>query len=54
MDSKIKWMIAGVIVLLILKYVVFGLAAWDAALHPTRKEDPASPFLKPFLGAFSS
>lgn len=41
-----------------LKYVVFGLAAWDSVLHPERlTADTTGPyklFAKPFLGVFSA
>lgn len=43
-------MLIGVIALLVVKYVVFGLDAWDAALHPDRIEPANSPFRKPLLG----
>jgi hypothetical protein len=40
-----------------LKYVIFGLEAWDRALHPERLcgdvNGPYKAFAKPFLGAFS-
>jgi hypothetical protein len=38
----------------LLKYVVFGLVAWNAALHPNRVEEPRllAIFGKPFLGVF--
>jgi hypothetical protein len=42
----------GVGVLLLVKYVVFGLTMWDAALHPLRTE-PESMFAQPFLGLFT-
>lgn len=40
-----------------LKYVVFGLAAWDNIFHPERYQaDTTGPyklFAKPFLGLFT-
>jgi hypothetical protein len=53
MSEKIQYMLCGVIVLLLVKYVVFGLNNWDAIFHPERTEAPDSVFLKPFLGAFA-
>lgn len=50
MDSRLKWMLLGVLVLLVLKYGVMGLTLWDQTFHPGRVEDPASPFLRPLLG----
>ena len=43
-------MLYGIALLLIVKYVVVGLKAWDGTLHPGRTEDPKSPFLQPLLG----
>lgn len=41
-----------------LKYIVFGLAAWDGVLHPERliadTTGPWKTFAKPFLGVFSA
>lgn len=43
--EHLKWMVIGVVALLALKYLVFGLTAWDAVLHPGRTEPSDSPFL---------
>jgi hypothetical protein len=52
MSKQIECALVGVIALLLIKYVVFGLDNWDAIFHPQRTEAPDSLFLKPFLGAF--
>lgn len=41
--------VAGVAVLLVVKYVIVGLKAWNAALHPGRQDDPTGIFYCPFL-----
>ena len=41
----------GIGVLLLVKYVVVGLVAWNLFLHPLRT-DPNSAFSQPFLGLF--
>jgi len=48
---ELFWMLMGVAALLLLKYCVFGLDAWDGTLHPGRME-PASlnGFKQPLLG----
>jgi hypothetical protein len=51
--GRAEWMVAGVVVLLLLKYVVFGLDAWDGVLHPDRIEPADSPWRNPLLGVFS-
>ena len=51
--SRIAWMIAGAGALLTAKYLVVGLHQWNHTLHPSRVEDPSSPFMKPLLGIFS-
>jgi hypothetical protein len=52
MSKQIECALTGVVILLLIKYVVFGLNNWDAIFHPQRTEAPDSPFLKPFMGAF--
>ncbi|HEV2435745.1 MAG TPA: hypothetical protein VG077_07080 [Verrucomicrobiae bacterium] len=47
------WILAGVGLLLFVKYVIFGLLKWDAIFHPARIEPSSSPFLKPLFGLFS-
>ena len=42
--------VAGFALLLLLKYCIFGLRAWNGILHPARTESPTSKFLKPMLG----
>lgn len=44
------YMLAGIALLLILKYFIFGLDIWDSVLHPNRIEPLDSPFRKPLLG----
>jgi hypothetical protein len=41
--------IGGIAVLLVVKYVVVGLKAWNAALHPGRQDDPTGIFYCPLL-----
>ena len=50
MKSHLLWLAAGVLLLLFVKYLVFGLTKWDGIFHPQRTEPASSPFLKPFLG----
>lgn len=41
--EKVGWMLAGVVALLAVKYLVFGLNQWDAILHPGRIEPASTP-----------
>ncbi|MDE2100745.1 MAG: hypothetical protein KGL39_26100 [Patescibacteria group bacterium] len=50
--KPLLWLLAGVGLLLFVKYLVFGLTKWDALFHPQRTEPAGSPFLKPWLGIF--
>jgi hypothetical protein len=54
----IEIMFLGWLIGFALKYIVFGLAAWDSYLHPERyNADTTGPFKmfsKPFLGVFSA
>jgi hypothetical protein len=51
MDCEAKCLLAGVALLLLLKYVIFGLDAWNGFLHPGRTEpDSLNAFDKPLLG----
>lgn len=52
MKNCLLWFFAGIGLLLFVKYVVFGLTAWDKTFHPQRTEPATSPFLKPFFGLF--
>jgi len=54
MDEKaIRWFIIGWASILVLKYGVVGLTAWNATFHPGLVPAPnQQPFLKPFLGIF--
>jgi hypothetical protein len=46
------WMVMGILALLVAKYLVFGLAAWDATLHPGRVEPANLAWAEqPMLGA---
>jgi len=46
-----KWFLLGWLVLLLTKYVVFGLTAWNNIFHPGLVPAPnQQTFLKPFLG----
>jgi len=50
--ENVKWAVLGVAALLVLKYGIVGLDAWNAALHPGRTENDAwtERFRKPLLG----
>lgn len=50
MKKHVPWILAGVGILLFVKYIVLGLIAWDKIFHPQRIEPPTSPFLTPFFG----
>lgn len=50
--KHLPWILAGVGLLLFVKYIVFGLTTWDGIFHPQRTEPASSPFLKPFVGLF--
>jgi len=46
--------LAGFAAVYVLKYGIFGLEAWDRALHPNRlAADAGGTFAKPLLGVFS-
>lgn len=49
---KISWwcIALGIVALLIVKYAVVGLDAWDATFHPGRVEPADSAWKKPLLG----
>ena len=52
--DKAKWMFFGWLMTITLKYIVFGITAWDNALHPGLVPAPnQTPYLQPFLGLFS-
>jgi hypothetical protein len=49
--SKVEFFILGWLVLLGIKYVVFGLTAWNNVFHPGLIPAPnQQAFLLPFLG----
>jgi hypothetical protein len=49
--EHIKWFALGWVAILALKYIVFGLTAWNNLLHPGLVPAPnQQAFLKPFLG----
>lgn len=51
MNVKAKWFAIGWGSVLALKYIVFGLDAWNNVLHPGLVTAPnQQPFRKPFLG----
>jgi hypothetical protein len=51
--TKVEWFLIGWGSVLVLKYVVFGLDAWNQALHPGLIIAPnQQPFRKPFFGVF--
>jgi hypothetical protein len=46
-----KWFALGWLTVIVLKYGVFGLTAWNNIFHPGLVPAPnQQPFLKPFLG----
>lgn len=48
---KLKWFVLGWVSILLLKYLLFGLTAWNAIFHPGLVPAPnQQAFLKPFLG----
>lgn len=48
---KVMWFALGWVSILVLKYGVFGLTAWNNLLHPGLVPAPnQQAFLKPFLG----
>jgi hypothetical protein len=52
--NKLKYMFFGWLLTITLKYVVFGLNAWNATLHPGLVPAPnQQPFLLPLLGLLS-
>jgi hypothetical protein len=52
--TKIIYFAAGWLVLLLIKYVVFGLMAWNNIFHPGLIPAPnQQQYLQPFLGIFS-
>jgi hypothetical protein len=52
-DTFIAGVIAGIGLLLVIKYGVIGLDAWNSTFHPGRKDAPG-PFSKPFLMGVAS
>ncbi len=48
--NPLLWIAVGVGLLYVVKYLLFGLHAWNQIFHPMRAEDPSSLFLKPLLG----
>ena len=51
LEISAMWMLAGIALLLVLKYCIFGLDAWDGALHPGRTEPLSlNRYRKPLLG----
>jgi hypothetical protein len=49
--TKIEFFILGWLVLLVIKYAVFGLTEWNNIFHPGLIPAPnQQAFLKPFLG----
>jgi hypothetical protein len=54
-DEKAKWFFIGWASLLLIKYLVVGLIAWNNALHPGLETAPnQNMFLQPLLGLFPS
>jgi hypothetical protein len=54
-DCRLRWFIIGWVSILVLKYFVIGLDAWNAALHPGLIVAPnQQPYRKPFLGLFAN
>jgi hypothetical protein len=52
-SQKIKYMFFGWLLTITLKYIVFGLNAWNGTLHPGLVPAPnQQPYLLPFLGLF--
>lgn len=53
-SCKVRWFLIGWASVLVLKYVVFGITAWNNVLHPGLVPAPnQTPYLQPFLGLFS-
>lgn len=53
MELRFAWyMVLGILLLLVIKYVVLGLNSWDSIFHPGRTEPSNSMFLQPLLGGF--
>ena len=51
--TKIEWFAIGWVSVLIVKYVIVGLDAWNGVLHPGLVIAPnQEPFRKPLLGVF--
>jgi len=49
--TKVEFFVLGWLVLLLIKYVVFGLTAWNNIFHPGLIPAPnQQAYLKPFLG----
>jgi len=54
-SCAVKWFVIGWASVLLLKYVVFGLTAWNGVLHPGLIPAPnQQPYLQPFLGLFGN
>ena len=52
-DVRVKWFLIGWASVLLLKYVVVGLTAWNNVLHPGLLPAPnQQAYLKPWLGIF--
>lgn len=52
-DVRVKWFLIGWAAVLIIKYVVVGLDAWNAALHPGLVIAPnQAAFRRPLFGIF--
>jgi hypothetical protein len=51
-ETFIAGMLAGAGLLLLVKYGIVGLDAWNSVFHPERN-DPAGAFSKPLLGVLS-
>ena len=54
MIRDLFWFVLGWASILFLKYIVFGITAWNDILHPGLIPAPnQQPYLEPFLGLFS-
>jgi hypothetical protein len=51
MKTKTEFLILGFVALLVIKYLVVGLDAWNGVFHPDRVEGKSlDAFRKPLLG----
>lgn len=49
--TKIEFFVLGWVAVLFIKYIVFGLTAWNNIFHPGLIPAPnQQPYLQPFLG----